>query len=769
LTLTVLSLLLACGDKEPSDSAISNFVDEDGDGYPEQEDCDDTNADISPVADELCDGIDNDCDGEIDTPDALDALQGWADADGDGFGDPSSPLQSCEAAPLVDNDLDCDDASAEIHPDADELCDELDNDCDGETDEDSAIDAGTWYADEDADGYGDADVSTLACTQPSNTVADDSDCDDSSDQAFPGGTEVCDGLDNDCDGAVDGNTVPGDYATVQEAIDDLSDGAEICVSAGTHSEGFDLSGRSLDLVGAGGSEATIFDLSGADLSAGPWATSAGEGGASSLTGFTITGITDAPGRHWEDSPGHTFYVSGDSLGFTDIQFVDNSFLIEDDSPDLEGGFVHIDSTGTVTVRELVATGNTWTVYNNGGTSQPNIDGGLFYVYEGGVLDLEGLEFSDNTITTLDTPYGLRADGMVLYSYQGEVRVVDATLTDNLVDATFYDYAYSDGMLFGHYGAEVEYEDVHIEGNQLYFESTEDFCYSYGLIRFFGSTGTVTNLSLVDNDIALDCSRFAYAYGGLYVYDDEGDMVIDGLTATGNSLTAWDAELDYSYAQGGGSYISGTASLSHVDIRDNAAFAYGVYGAGLRMGAYNGTASLSNAVIAGNLGGDALTGYAYGAGLDIYLYKADIEVSNVTVVGNDLFADEAYGGGVSVNAYNSSDSLLFWQNTVTGNSASGTEEALGEDVWTGGFDEASISWSFNNYGSQDSEEGGEFAGDATDLSEDPGFVDASDSDPLNWNLSLDSGSALIDAGDPDCTDSDGSTCDIGAYGGPGGDW
>ena len=185
-------LLPACGDE-----------DLDGDGFTvEQGDCDDDDSAISPAAEELCDGVDNDCDGSIDV-DATDASLGYADDDGDGFGDLASPMWSCEAEGVTDA-TDCDDADADSYPGARETCDGRDNDCDSATDE-YADDAVDWYLDYDGDGYGDSEHRVVACDAPTDEYVEvGEDCDDQDPKSYPGAAELCiDGVDTDCDGLAD--------------------------------------------------------------------------------------------------------------------------------------------------------------------------------------------------------------------------------------------------------------------------------------------------------------------------------------------------------------------------------------------------------------------------------------------------------------------------------------------------------------------------------------------------------------------------------------
>jgi hypothetical protein len=193
------------------------FYDLEGDGYggellPSEEaceppgteyvendlDCDDFDPAINPGAAEVCDGLDNNCNVAVDE---ATGSTWYRDLDADTYGNAAVSTLACvQPSGYVSNSSDCDDSKASVKPGASEVCDGLDNNCNGSIDEATGS---TWYRDADGDTYGNASVSTLACSAPAGYVSNSSDCDDSKASVKPGATEVCNGVDDNCTGSID--------------------------------------------------------------------------------------------------------------------------------------------------------------------------------------------------------------------------------------------------------------------------------------------------------------------------------------------------------------------------------------------------------------------------------------------------------------------------------------------------------------------------------------------------------------------------------------
>ena len=174
-------------------------------------DCDDLNAAVHPAATEVCDPghlVDEDCDGLIDDadPDVDAALTGsvyYFDADKDGYGDPGVPSDRCDALvpDWIADDQDCDDSDNLVSPDGVEACNGYDDDCDESVDEDDAVGCTVYFGDGDGDGDGVPEVQRCTCdlTAPVGYADTDTDCDDGAIEVHSGATEICNGIDDDCD------------------------------------------------------------------------------------------------------------------------------------------------------------------------------------------------------------------------------------------------------------------------------------------------------------------------------------------------------------------------------------------------------------------------------------------------------------------------------------------------------------------------------------------------------------------------------------------
>ncbi len=202
---------------------LAYYADVDGDGYGSvllgnfctppansslvSGDCNDANAAVNPGAAEVCNLIDDNCNGLTD--EGVTSTF-YADNDGDTFGDALATTNACSApAGYVSNNTDCNDANAAVNPGASEVCNLIDDNCNGTTDEGVTS---IFYADADGDSYGNPAVTTTGCTAPFGYVANSTDCNDGNAAINPGAAEVCNSIDDNCNGLTDEGLLNTYYA-----------------------------------------------------------------------------------------------------------------------------------------------------------------------------------------------------------------------------------------------------------------------------------------------------------------------------------------------------------------------------------------------------------------------------------------------------------------------------------------------------------------------------------------------------------------------------
>jgi hypothetical protein len=755
LPVAFLVLLAACNDRSdtaPDDSIPGEYYDNDADGYDERTDCDDDDPSIHPGADEVCDSLDNDCDGLVDDEDAdlTDGSTWYVDNDADGYGSDESTLEACEqpdgwvdhggdcndgdaryhpgadesdcADPndyncdgkvgYTDTDGDgfaaceeCDDTDAEVYPEAIEFCNGYDDDCDAEIDESDAADAPTWYADLDDDGYGDPDNTTTACEQPDGYVGDNTDCDDANPLANPMGTEVCDDADNDCDGSVD---------------EDATDAATWFLDADGDTYGIGSSAiEACDRPP--GYSATPDDCNDDDATIHPDADEECNGVDDDCDGTVDDEAIDGA-WYYADDDDDSF---GDAL---DLTWACSGAENDWDCNDADAGEPQVvdvsaaatSSDGTAahpwtTIQEGIDTAAECVVVHNG-TYHENIDFG------GKGVSVTGVDGKDATVIQ-----GESSDAAVVTFATGEG-----------ADAELSGFTLTDGGGYAEY-----FEDSSTCGSASWTCYTYTWTWCGGGIFVDGATPTLHDLTLTENALpeasswtsGIVYTYYEYSYGG-------------GLCARDTTLTLEEVDLSGNYAdQGGGAWIDedSVVTWTQSTIQGNTA------SDGAAFEVDGGRLTLTNVLSAWNTASDNGGGALVIDGL--------LTEVNVTHGGDDA----AIGGGLYLHG-TSTGSVM---NTIIYGAATG-EGVYGDST-------ATFSGLYNDvYGNA----GGEYSGVTNptgtygNISWDPSFTDVTDDgDPTDDDWTLASTSVCVDAGNSSSAynDADGTRNDMGAYGGPGGVW
>ena len=381
---------------------------------------------------------------------------------------------------------------------------------------------------------------------------------------------------------------------------------------------------------------------------------------------------------------------------------------------------------------------------------------------GPVLSFDTREAAAATVRGFTITGGDDSAGAGVY-----IRGADPTLEDLVITGNVCTSPETSCSGTGLYAEDSEFTLTHAEVRENEASSTYTYYpYDYGAgVALVRGAPTLTDVVIADNEANFPANAYyGAAYGtGLYVNASDPDLesvVISGNTVRHNGSTT---------ADGPGLYLYNARGwYQNVTVVDNVSLAYGSYGGGVYVDSYS-TATFVNLVVANNVAGGGDTAYAAGGG--VFIAYSMVTMENADIVGNLALGSVGAAGGGLYGYYYSN--ATFDNVSVADNAATLAGAPYGGAVaYDGTYPPSVMAFTYSNFWNNGDNA---FQGTTSPvgvaegvIEADPAYRDISGASATTWDLTLTRDSALVDAGDPDIDDADGTRSDIGSRGGPYGD-